>query len=216
MKTKSLFSFLGSVLTAYILLIIGYVAGAVLLSKSGLPQPSFPPNRVSHPLADNLAGLTIVLGVAGAAWILRGSFIVRWLLLTVYTYVMSAWEASYFTKFGGTGFLLVLGILPSLFCSAVIAWRGRSSEPSRPFREAASEYFQSRPVNSWAWRFGAAWLSFPLIYLIFGSLVGPIVVPYYQSLDFLTLPPMGLIIQVQLIRSLFILAVITRKPSKFP
>jgi len=154
----------------------------------------------------------MVLGVAGVAWILRGSFLARWILLTLFTYVlgfgMSAWEASYFTKFGGTEFLLALGVLPSILCSAAFAWRRKDLGPSRSFLEEASGYFRNRTAKSWAWRLTAAWLSFPLIYFLFGSMVGPIVVPYYKSLDFLTLPPMGLLIQVQLTRSIIILAAI--------
>jgi hypothetical protein len=211
-KLRPFINFLITPFAGYLLFVIGSAAGVMLLSNTSLSQPSILQNRVSHPLMDFLYGLTMVLGVAGAARIFKGSFFTRWALLALFTYVlgyvMSAWEASYFTKFGGTEYLLVMGILPSLFCPAVFAWRRKTLESPQPILKKVSVYFRGRSVKSWAWRLTAAWLSFPIIYFIFGSMAGPIVVPYYKSLDFLTLPPMDVLIQVQLTRSLVILAVI--------
>ncbi|MCX7605395.1 MAG: hypothetical protein N2036_15065 [Bryobacteraceae bacterium] len=64
-----------------------------------------------------------------------------------------------------------------------------------------------RSAGEWAVRLMAAWLAFPAIYLLFGSMVAPLVVPAYeQGVAGLVLPPMKVIVPVQLLRSLLFLA----------
>jgi uncharacterized membrane protein len=60
----------------------------------------------------------------------------------------------------------------------------------------------------WLGRGLIAWLLWPVVYLFFGTCVAPIVVPYYQngSIPGLHIPPMNVILGMQLVRSLFFLA----------
>jgi hypothetical protein len=51
-----------------------------------------------------------------------------------------------------------------------------------------------------------AWLSWPLIYTFFGMCVAPIVTPYYRSIPWLHIPPLGTIEGVQLVRSVIFIA----------
>lgn len=52
-----------------------------------------------------------------------------------------------------------------------------------------------------------AWLAWPAIYLLFGMMVAPIVIPYYKAgVAALRIPPMTTIIGVQLVRSAVFLA----------
>ncbi len=56
------------------------------------------------------------------------------------------------------------------------------------------------------WRFLAAFLAFPLIYLTFGRLIAPLVIDYYeQGLFGLSLPGWNQILPILLIRSLLFL-----------
>jgi hypothetical protein len=56
-------------------------------------------------------------------------------------------------------------------------------------------------------RGAAAWLGWPVIYLFFGMCISPIVVPYYRAgIAGLRIPPMSIILQLQLIRSIVFLA----------
>jgi hypothetical protein len=55
-------------------------------------------------------------------------------------------------------------------------------------------------------RLVAAWFAFPVIYLVFGMCVAPIVLPYYRGISFLHIPPMLTIIELQMIRSVVFLA----------
>jgi hypothetical protein len=62
--------------------------------------------------------------------------------------------------------------------------------------------FPHRSWPAWTWRVAAAWLSWPVIYFFFGSCIAPIVVPYYNAgVAGLRIPPTGIIITTQLIRS---------------
>jgi hypothetical protein len=59
----------------------------------------------------------------------------------------------------------------------------------------------------WLTRSAAAWLAWPLIYLIFGMCIAPIVTPYYAAgVAGLRIPAMSVVVETQLIRSVFFLA----------
>jgi hypothetical protein len=76
------------------------------------------------------------------------------------------------------------------------------------FLAQARAYFASRTIGSWAWRFIAAFLAFPLIYYLFGRLIAPIVLPYYQQgVNELAFPGWDQILPVLAIRSLLFLLV---------
>jgi hypothetical protein len=59
----------------------------------------------------------------------------------------------------------------------------------------------------WTARLAVAWLSFPVVYLLFGMCVAPVVVPYYKAgLAGFRIPDLEVIAEVQLIRSALFLA----------
>lgn len=71
---------------------------------------------------------------------------------------------------------------------------------------SARNFFARYTAVSWAWRFLAALLAFPLVYLLFGRLIAPLVMPFYeQGLFGLTLPTWSQILPVLLLRSLLFL-----------
>jgi hypothetical protein len=99
--------------------------------------------------------------------------------------------------------MLLFFIPPCAFSAAAAVWLFRP-DPAFPALESA---FTGRSVSSWWWRVVIAWLAFPAIYIFFGMLAAPFVVPVYQAQDFgLTLPEMGTIIPVALGRSALYLA----------
>lgn len=211
MKNRPVLSFILALVLGYFLFGMGLGISFSFLSHSSLTPPSFMAHRVSSPLMDFLSCLIIVSAVAAAAPVLRGSFWVRWVLLTLFMYVLgyflTALESAYFTTFGGTGFLYALGVVPSLLCSAPFAWFVNPAGPSQSFTQRVKSYFKNRSPKDWLWRLGLTWLAFPAVYLTFGLCVSPIVLPIYKTMDFLVVPPLGEIIVLQLVRSLFILAV---------
>jgi len=139
---------------------------------------------------------------------IRGSQFARWLILAGFTYVTfglnNQIEAAIFTTYGGTATMLVFFVLPCAFGAATAVHLFRPEQP-----EASLETVMSnKPASTWWWRAGVAWLAFPVIYVFFGMLAAPFVVPVYQGQDFgLTLPGWGIMLPVALGRSALYLAV---------
>lgn len=92
-------------------------------------------------------------------------------------------------------------VLPSLFAAAALTFSfgGKQSAPGG---------LGNFGPAGWGWRLFVAWLSFPVIYLLFGMCIAPIVVPYYQAGGILGLriPGFDVIIPTQLVRSALFLA----------
>ncbi|SPE18567.1 membrane hypothetical protein [Candidatus Sulfotelmatomonas gaucii] len=64
-----------------------------------------------------------------------------------------------------------------------------------------------RSWPAWTWRVAAAWLGWPVVYLFFGMCIAPIVTPYYNAgIAGLRIPSMSVVVEMQLLRSLFFLA----------
>ncbi len=62
-------------------------------------------------------------------------------------------------------------------------------------------------TGQWLWRIAVAWLSFPVIYFLFGLCVAPFVIPIYQAgVAGLHIPPLDVIMRTQLLRSFLFLA----------
>ena len=212
MKTRSALFFAAAVVLGFILYSLGYVIGVSVLTHTALPLPTLLQNPTPHPLEEGLSALVVVLGATVVARVSTGSFLSRWLLLAFFLYVLghfiSALESAHFTKFGGTGFLMALGLFPSVLGALGVTLFSRASGPVEPFFPKARDYFGERVPREWLWRLGLAWLSFPAIYLLFGSLIAPLVKPYYEGVDFLTLPTMGTLVTLQLVRSFLILSAV--------
>jgi len=185
------------------------VAGAVITAAK-MQWPTLP-ESLTQTSELTLGLVSSVLMAAVLALLARGiggSQAVRWLILAAFAYVTfglnNQIEAAIFTTYGGTATMLVFFVLPCAFGAAAAIWLYRP-EPTAP---AIASAFAARPVSSWWWRVVIAWLAFPAIYLFFGMLAAPLVVPVYQTQDFgLTLPGMGTIIPVALCRSAIYLVV---------
>jgi hypothetical protein len=186
------------------------VAGAVITAAE-MPWPTLPETLTQgNEITLNLVGsLLMAACLALLARAIHGSQSVRWLVLAAFAYVTfglnNQIEAAIFTTFGGTTTMLLFYILPCAFSAAAAVTLFRPG-PSESSLETA---ISGRPVSKWWWRVVIAWLAFPAIYIFFGMLAAPFVVPVYQAQDFgLTLPEMGTIIPVALGRSALYLAVI--------
>jgi cytochrome bd-type quinol oxidase subunit 2 len=184
------------------------ISGAVI-TAAGMSWPAFPnPPSPTVGLLQNLgAGILVAVCLALLARGLRGSNAVRWLVLTAFIYVTFALaneiEAAAFTKFGGTATMILFFIAPCVLAAGAAS---RLIQPADP--QPLETAFAGRPPSAWGWRLIVVWLAFPVIYIFFGMLAAPIVVPYYQDPSFgLTLPGWGTIMPVVLLRSALVLAV---------
>ncbi len=197
------------ILGAAIAYIVGTVVMGMLAPVLHLPElkalPGASPQQYFFMLV--LWSPLLILGLLPLAWHLKGSWVKRCLVMAALIYVTlglnTLIEAKVFSNvLAGSPLLAsIQWILPSLMMAAVITYKFGDTSPSSSTMDVR--------FGQWAWRLGAAWLAFPVIYLIFGMCVAPVVVPYYNSgADALGLkiPSFAVMIQTQLVRSAILLS----------
>jgi len=160
------------------------------------------------------------------AWNLLGGFILALQFLYVFSYVMlkrggiitvtllvlfvifsfnNMLEAYFFTELFSSISVFVVSTIVSFLMSIVEAvLAGVLFLPRNPKRELTSElreYLRDRPLTSQVWRVLLASLAFFPIYLTFGALISPFIIPYYsnQSLG-LKIPPFTVIAPLEFFR----------------
>jgi hypothetical protein len=195
-----------------------YVAGtmvsAVLVSKIGMKLPAVTQqaDEQTMGLCLLIGSLALAIGVGPLAQTIRTRYWARFLILAALTYVClglnTPIEAAIFTNISGMRTMVVFSLLPCLLFGCVTALLFKPSGKAEPFGRQVSQFLSGRSMQEWAWRFAAAICAFPIIYWIFGMMVAPWVLEYYEQGQFgLTLPATGIIILTQLLRSgLFFLA----------
>ncbi|GIU74061.1 MAG: hypothetical protein KatS3mg004_1148 [Bryobacteraceae bacterium] len=153
-----------------------------------------------------LASPLLPLALAPLASRLPGALLARTLRLALFTYVSfglnTMIEARIFTTLVQPGAFAGMCVFYVLPCAA-LALAVAAAFPARNVQRGP---LPERPPAAWAARLVLAWLAFPVIYLLFGAMVAPIVVPAYeQQAAGLVLPPMQVILPTQLLRSLLYL-----------
>jgi len=189
---------LSTVVLAMATMLAGAIASALPLS----PPPSLPGTSPSFP-SMLFGSLVLVVGVVPIASGLGGRFATRWLALGLMLYVATGVntviELIIFGTQGGQRYLLVFYFLCFVATAAALAWQYdlQQSAPSLP----------RLGTGQWLWRVAVAWLSFPVIYFLFGLCVAPFVIPIYQAgVAGLHIPPLDVIMRTQLLRSFLFLA----------
>jgi hypothetical protein len=196
--------------------LVGQMFGGAVLAALRLKMPALPPGTdvkemgQAAAMASPLLGL--LLGPLAAG--MGVGLLARWLVLSLFIWVAyglnNALEASIFTGMGPWYTLAVMNLLPCLLLAAALALLFRPAGEVASFGARARSFFAARGAGSWAWRLAAAVVAFPVIYFIFGAIVAPFVVPYYQQhAGGLTLPGFGTLIPVLFLRSaLFLICVL--------
>jgi hypothetical protein len=160
-----------------------------------------------------VANLFLATGLAILSLGISGKFLSRWLILFFFMWIAyginNSIEAAIFsTMSAASAYTMVLYLPASLLCSAAVAWLFPPHVREIKFLDMAKAFFAGRTAGSWAWRFLAAFLSFPLAYLFFGRLISPIVLPYYRAgAGSLALPGWDVLLPVLAVRSLLFLLV---------
>jgi hypothetical protein len=136
-----------------------------------------------------------------------------WLCNYLVYYLLNTLDALLFSPLPNMSTSIVANIFPALFMAAIIAVLWRPREDAAQGIGIIPKYFSARKPINWAWRLAVAWLVFPVIYYLMGSVVGPFVQPYYEdpSLNLgLTMPPsLGILLAMQVLRgALFLIAVL--------
>jgi len=209
-ERQTAISWLWRIMVVALIYFVAILISGAVVTVTGLEWPTIaePASQTTNILLNLVSSFLIAACLALLAGGIRGSQFVRWLILAAFTYVTlglnNQIEAAIFTTFGGTAAMLVFFVLPCLFGAAAAVWLFHPPQVEAPFETTIANY----PTSAWWWRIPAAWLAFPIIYLFFGMLAAPLVVPVYQEQNFgLTLPGMGTILPVVLGRSALYLAV---------
>jgi hypothetical protein len=187
---------------------VSVLAGGMIIHLLHLPLASMPPSNTSqqtHLLLCLVAGALLVLGVFPLARRLTGSFPLRWIALGSFLFlalgVNTMIEVAIFGNLLGGGVAAegVQYFVQAVFLGAAVGFFFGTAEKIAGL--------QHRGWVAWTGRGIVAWLGFPVIYLVFGMCVAPIVVPYYQAgVAGLHIPPISTILQTQLLRSVVFLA----------
>lgn len=190
----------------------GTVLGGMLTLALGIEMPRMPAEV--DPAMQGLlllpGGLVYSVGLAAIAIGLAGRWWQRWLILAAFLYVINGIgntiEATLFTTLGGQVASAIGFLAPSVLCALAVALL--FPPPSGAgLADQFARFLARRKPASLAGRILLAVLAFPVIYFVFGAAVAPIVVPYYNELDFLQIPPMATLIPVLHFRSLLLLLV---------
>jgi hypothetical protein len=183
-------------------MVSGMITGALHLPSPGLPagttqQGVFGAMMVGVPLL--VIGLTpMVMGLGGTR-LQRGAALGTVVFIAIALNTMI--EAKVFSNIVkiSLGMMCLHYVLPCLFLTIAMVLLFKSA--GQPMG------VPTFTATQWAWRIAAAWLAFPVIYLIFGMCVAPFVTQaYLDGVAGLKLPPMSLILKVQAVRSLLFLA----------
>ncbi|MBD3404289.1 hypothetical protein GF420_15475 [candidate division GN15 bacterium] len=117
-------------------------------------------------------------------------------------------ESAIYASVGGFDRMILVFLLPCLALSLVYVASSEGGERRQRFLEHLRRMLASRPASAWAWRVVVSVAAFPIIYLVFGIIAAPLVMEFYREAGLgLTVPSIGTILGVQLLRSAMFLVV---------
>jgi hypothetical protein len=187
--------------------------GGMTMNILGVPLPSLGrqprpfQSLVSSLVAGFLMGLTLGPLSSRLNLPLFGRACLWLLLLLVLNGLINMVEALFFTTISHAQLASSLAILAfgqiAVALLLTLLFRPQKSGPGllARLREALAQ----RTAVSWAWRFGVAALSYVPIYYLFGMVVAPFVLPYYDNPDLglnLTVPGIVVILPLEIGRGL--------------
>jgi hypothetical protein len=211
-KVKTAMLVAGKVLVCAAVYVVAAMAAGMVLPKVGIQPPTLPEQVEAEELMPYffLGALALSALMAPLAGLLRGRYLQRltclFVFATVCLAVNTAIEASIFTTVSHVFGVVAHQIVPLLAFSAVLA-AVFGAERAEGFSRRQGRLVPAWTPQQWAARIAIAVVAFPAIYLLFGTAVAPFVVDHYRQGAFgLTLPPMGVIVAVQFVRSVLFLA----------
>ena len=212
MNGKKFFWALGKLLLSGLAFVAGAVLGGGVARMLGIPIPTIPggidPAKAGQliPLVGVL--LAAVLGILSKNTEVR--FLPRWIILSLFSWTAyglnNYLEAKFFMPASATSYVLVTNFTACCACSAMAAWLFKPIASSESFGAKTRAFFAARSIGSWTWRLVGGLAAFPLVYFVFGWLVSPFVLPYYQEqYAGLALPTQGTMLLLSAMRSLLFL-----------
>lgn len=190
--------------------LVGAAVAAAILTPTGLHSMALPVGATTG--KSELFSIALcpflALGLAPLAAGLSGRYRVRWFAIAFLAFinmgVNTAIESKIFTSMfaqGGAAYMILMFAgAATVFALVLVGLFHRDAAlPTLTVR---------RSPLGWVWRIVLAILAFPVVYFVFGSAVAPFVLATYRAgVAGLILPPLSVILPVQLVRSaLFLLA----------
>jgi hypothetical protein len=214
MMLKKIIVIPGKLLLCAVAFYFGMMLGGALSVAAGLPIPAMPAGADAATVQTALmfASLPVAICLAFLSSRLSLNFVLRWLCLAALVWlaygVNTYLEASIFTTYGGASLInMITSLGAALVGGAAAAWLFPPASKSIPFSSFAGAFFKQYNSIGWVWRILAAIVAFPVIYYLFGSLISPIVMPYYQQQGGeLVIPGLGVLLPVLFLRSVIFLA----------
>jgi hypothetical protein len=187
--------------------------GGMTMNILGLPLPSLGrqpkpfQSLVSSLIAGVLMGLTLGPLSSRLKLPFFGRAILWLLLLLVLNGLINTIEAVFFTTISHGQLVSSLAILAfgQVAVALLLTMLFRPQETGLGLLARLRETLAQRTGASWTWRFGLASLSYLPIYYLFGMIVAPFVLPYYDNPDLglnLTVPGIGVIVPLEIARGL--------------
>ncbi len=211
MNFKSWIHYFGKIPLCGIAYFIGFMVGSPLASALGLTAPALPAGSDATTLMQLTLVGSLILALV-MAWLSRnlgGGFFVRWISLFILAWITYAlntyFEAAIFsTMAAASTYTLVIYTPAFLLQTALVAALFPPDARGESFVVRAKGFFAGQNIWILILRLVAAYLAFPAAYLLFGTLIAPIVMPYYQQgVAELSLPGWDQILPVLALRSLF-------------
>lgn len=205
-----------------VIISFGYLVGTIILGvvieALGLPMPTIASRLDPQQalVATLLSGFVygLVMGPLSQRLPIPTGQRVGVLFLLAYglNSVLNGLEAVFFSTYVAADqfvTLLVIGVshlAPAALAAVLFPPREVTTTLGRLLRETLA----ARSLPGWTWRFLLAGVLFVPIYLFFGSLIAPIVVPYYTDAagTGLAIPSFGVMIPLEVIRGLLFIPVV--------
>jgi hypothetical protein len=201
-------SFIVGVGFAFALMIGGMTINILDLPLPSLGrQPKPFQSLISSLTAGTLTGLTLGPLASRMNLPLLGRACLWFLLLFVLSSLINMIEALFFTTIPRFQLFTSMTILAfgQIAVAVLLTLLFRPQQMRPGLLTALRETLAQRTPVSWAWRFGIASLSYLPIYYMFGMIVAPFVLPYYDNPDLglnLTVPRIGVILPLEIGRGL--------------
>ena len=207
--TRTLWT-IGKIILAALAFYAGLILGSILAGSLGMSAPSLPAGVDAATLGWYLLIGSPILAttLAFVSRDLAGGLLLRWLVLAFLCWIAYSLntylEAAIFTAYeAASAYTLVLQLVAVILCTGLVAWFFPAPVPEVSVRTRLRAFVGQYDLGAWAWRIPLALTAFPAAYVVFGLLVQPFVIIFYeQQMAGLTLPGWGEIIPILVLRSL--------------
>jgi len=211
---KSILYYVWRIAACSFIFAFGLIASRLILHPLGLTPPRLPQQADESIAVYYLLSGSILLSLSllPFAQKISGAFFTRFLSMFFFFFacfgISVSLESSIYSSIEGFDLMILILLLPIVLFSFTCISLTKSQPTSESFSQKSLRFFKSNTRSEWAWKILLAFLSFPVIYLLFGIIASPLVADYYRESSYgLAIPDIGTIMTVQLVRSLLFLMV---------